>query len=263
MLGKNIMFYRLKKGISKKELAAAIGISPMAITYYEQNQRIPDLAMTRKLAAVLETNLVGLMSSYSETHQFQHGEYRKNSKLSNKYQDLICATVEDYFNRFLSVSNILGKDALRDAPLCHSIVPSMDAEADAEALRTILGFALEGPIPNLVGALENKGILVFLFDYENNQFSGMNGFVDNRPYVAINSTMTPERQRSTLVHEIAHIFFVIPKKEDSAWEKHMTAVSGAFLFPREDAYNEVGLKRTAVTSDMAMVAQDMAFLYKC
>lgn len=256
MLGKNITFYRLKKGISRKELAAAIGVSPMAVTYYEQDQRTPDLATTRKLAEALGTNLAGLMATNPETHQFQHGEYRKNSKLSRKNQKLICAAVEDYFNRFLSVSDILGKSALRDAPFCHSITPSMDAEKDAEALRRTLGFAQEGPIPNLVGALENKGILIFLFDFENDQFSGMNGLVDHRPYIVINSSMTPERQRSTLVHEIAHILFTIPEKDDAVWEKHMTAVSGAFLFPKEDAYSELGLKRNAVTSDMAMVARE-------
>ena len=256
MLGRNITFYRLKKGISKKELAAAIGISPMAITYYEQNQRTPDLATTRKLANALGTNLAGLMASSPETHQFQHGEYRKNSKLSKKNQEVICASIEDYFNRFLSVSDILGKGALRDAPLSHSITPTMDAEKDAEALRMTLGFSQEGPIPNLIGALENKGILVFLFHYGNDQFSGMNGLVDDRPYVVINSNMTAERQRSTLAHEIAHVFFTIPENDDSVWEKHMTAVSGAFLFPKDDAINELGIKRTAVTSDMAMVAKE-------
>lgn len=256
MLGRNITFYRLKKGISKKELAAAVGLSPMSITYYEQNQRTPDLSTTRKLANALGTNLAGLMASSPETHQFQHGEYRKNGKLSKKNQELICASVEDYFNRFLSVSDILGKGALRDAPQCHSITPTMEAEKDAGALRMILGFSQEGPIPNLIGALENKGILVYLFDYNNDQFSGMNGLVDDRPFVVINSNMTAERQRSTLVHEIAHVFFSIPENDDSVWEKHMTAVSGAFLFPKDDAFNELGLKRTAVTSDMAMVAKE-------
>ena len=83
MLGQNITYYRLKKGLSKKDLAAAIGISPMAITYYEQNQRTPDLATARKLANALGTNLATLLASSPDTHQFQHGEYRKNSKLSN------------------------------------------------------------------------------------------------------------------------------------------------------------------------------------
>ncbi len=256
MLGRNIFLYRLKKGLSKKELATATGIPLKDITRYEQNQRIPDLATTRKIANALGTNLAALMASVSDTHHFQHGEYRKNSNLTKKNQTLICASVEDYFNRFLSVSDILGQEVLRDAPLCHSIIPTMDPEKDAGKLREILGFSQEGPIPNLIDALENKGILIFQLNIENDRFSGMNGFVDSRPYIVINSNMTAERQRSTLVHEIAHLFFTIPEKDDSVWEKHMTAVSGAFLFPEDDAINELGTKRTDVTSDMAMVAKE-------
>ena len=38
---------------------------------------------------------------------------------------------------------------------------------------------------------------------------------------------------------------------------HQSAVSGElFLFPEEDAYNELGLRRKMVTSDMAMVAKE-------
>jgi Zn-dependent peptidase ImmA (M78 family)/transcriptional regulator with XRE-family HTH domain len=256
MLGKNITYYRLKQGMSKKELAQAIGVTAMTITHYEQNQRTPNLETSRKLAAALNTNLAGLMATPNGQHKYAHCEYRKQSRLSKTHQDYICASVEEYFDRFLTVSDILGAGALREAPLIHSLKPTLNAEEDARNLRAQLGFALEGPIPNLVGALENKGILVFLFKYDNDFFSGMNGLVDNRPYIIINKQMTPERQRSTLVHELGHIFFENPEKDDSSWEKYMTAVSGAFLFPKEDAYSELGLHRSMVTSDMAMVAKE-------
>lgn len=256
MLGKNITYYRLKQGMSKKELAQAIGVTPMTITHYEQNQRTPDIMTSRKLAAALNTNLAGLMATQNGQHQYAHREFRNQSRFSKTHQDYICASVEDYFDRFLTVSDILGAGALREVPSIHSLQPTMDAEEDARQLRMLLGFALEGPIPNLVGALENKGILVLQFEYENDLFSGMNGLVDERPYIIINKLMTPERQRSTLVHELGHVFFQEPEQDDSQWEKYMTAVSGAFLFPKEDAYNELGFHRSLVTSDMAMVAKE-------
>ena len=128
MLGKNITYYRLKKNFTKKQLAEMLGITPMSVTYYEQDKRTPDLAMTRKIAAALDTDLASLIANRSGAHQYQHCEYRKNSKLSKNRQDYICASVEDYFNRFLTVSEILGKGALRDAPHCHSIQPTMDVE---------------------------------------------------------------------------------------------------------------------------------------
>ena len=256
MIGKNIMYYRLKQGMTKKELAQAVGVTPMAISHYEQDQRTPDLTMSRKLAAALKTNLASLMAAHNGQHQYAHREFRKLSKFSKANQDYIRASVEDYFDRFLTVSDILGEGALHDVPPVHSLHPTMDVEQDAKSLRTLLGFAKEGPIPNLIGALENKGILIYQFDYDNDQFSEMNGMVDDRPYIILNSRMTPERQRSTLVHELAHVFFEEPEQDDNRWEKYMTAVSGAFLFPKKDAINELGVRRKAVTSDMAMVAKE-------
>ncbi|MCC8060955.1 MAG: helix-turn-helix domain-containing protein, partial [Clostridiales bacterium] len=35
MFHKNLKFYRLKKNMTKKELASLVGVSPMSITYYE------------------------------------------------------------------------------------------------------------------------------------------------------------------------------------------------------------------------------------
>jgi len=256
MIGKNITYYRLRQGLTKKDLAQAVGVTPMAITYYEQGQRTPDLAISRKIAAALNTNLAGLMASRNSQRQYTHCEFRKLSRLSQKQQEYIRASVEDYFDRFLSVSDILGAGALREAPKIHSLNPKMNAEKDAQALRAVLGFAEEGPIPNLIGALENKGILVFLFECDDERFSGMNGLVDGRPYIVINKNHSPERQRSTLAHELAHVFFVEPESDDSKWEKYMTAVSGAFLFPQEDAINELGVRRRLVTPDMAMVAKE-------
>jgi Zn-dependent peptidase ImmA (M78 family)/DNA-binding XRE family transcriptional regulator len=256
MISKNITYYRLKKGLTQKELSEAVGVTPMAISNYEKGLRMPDLTMSRKLADALDTNLAGLMAAGNEEHQFVHCEFRKMARFSKSNQEYVRSSVETYLGRFFMVTDRLGQAVLREAPMCHVLEPTLDAEKDAQQLREWLGFASEGPIPNLVGALENKGVLIYLFEYDNDQFSGMNGTVDGRPYIMVNSKMTAERQRSTLVHELAHVFFKVPEKEDAAWEKHMTAVSGAFLFPREDAFNELGVRRYAVSGDMVMVAEE-------
>lgn len=130
-----------------------------------------------------------------------------------------------------------------------------DVEHDAQALRKHLGFALSGPVKDLIGAMENKGILIYLCDIANDHFSGMNGTVDQRPYIILNRQMSAERQRSTLVHELVHIFFIANKAEKEI-ETHATAVSGAFLFPKEDAHRELGYRRTGVSPDFALIAKE-------
>ena len=155
----------------------------------------------------------------------------------------------------MTVVEILGGEVLPDAPACHCIPLSQNPERDATALRVHLGFAEDGPIEDLIGKLENKGILVYECDVDNDKFSGMNGLVNDRPFIVINPNMTAERNRSTIVHELAHLMFIWPESLiDKKVENLATAIGGAFLFPESDAKRELGIRRTAVTQDMTLVA---------
>ena len=94
-------------------------------------------------------------------------------------------------------------------------------------------------------------------DLKDRQFSGRNGLVDNRPYIVLNKSMTPERNRSTLAHELAHLMFYWPEDlAEKDAEKMATAISGAFLFPESDAVRELGLRRRYVSRDMENIARE-------
>lgn len=255
MFGKNLKYYRLKNRMTKKGLAAAVGITPMCITHYENGTRKPEFTTIKKLAEVLNVSILDFMAIRNGSHRYAHCEFRKNSKLNVADQEYICESVEEYFDRFFTVTEILGGEVLPSYPPYHSLEMTDDIEADAQALRKHLGFAPSGPVKDLIGAMENKGILIYLCEVDNDKFSGMNGTVDDRPYIILNSKMTAERQRSTLVHELVHIFF-IANKEDKELETHATAVSGAFLLPKEDAYRELGYRRTSVTPDFTLIAKE-------
>ena len=54
MFNKNLKYYRLKKQMTKKELASLIGVTPMAITYYENGKRKPDMNTIQALAKALD-----------------------------------------------------------------------------------------------------------------------------------------------------------------------------------------------------------------
>ena len=255
MFSKNLKFYRLRKQMSKKELAEKANVSAMAITNYEKGDRKPSMEILRALADVLEVRVSDFLAVRSESIRFVHGEFRKNSALSVSQQEFVRECVEEYFSRFMAVVEILGGDVLPDPPVCRAIPLLEDAEKNAAALRVHLGFAVDGPIEDLIGKLENKGVLVYECDINNSKFSGMNGFINDRPYIVLNCKMSPERNRSTIVHELAHLMFIWPEDmEDKEIEKMATAISGAFLFPKSDAIRELGLRRSAVTQDMVLVA---------
>lgn len=124
-------------------------------------------------------------------------------------------------------------------------------------MRRHLGIAEEGPVNDLITILENKGILIYVCDIESNKFSGMNGFVNDRPYIIVNGNMSPERNRSTIAHELAHLVFDWPDDmAEKDAEDTATAIAGAFLFPKADAIRELGIRRNRVTNDMTLVCRE-------
>lgn len=257
MVGKNIKYYRLLNGMTLLALAKELNITSMAISNYENGLRYPDVNTLRKMAGIFNIGIAKLVAPQNDSLLFSHGAFRKNTNLPITVQDLILESVEQYYNRFFCVINVLGINVLPDAPLCNQIELSDDIEVDAEAMRKWLDLSLHGPICNLVSIIENIGILIFKFNIENDKFSGVNGFVNKRPNIVINSKMNPERQRSTIAHELAHLCFDWPADMDyKDIEKRATAISGAFLFPKEDAVRELGVHRSAIENDMVIVAKE-------
>ena len=257
MFNKNLKYYRLKNNLSKATLASMVGVSAMAITNYENGNRRPDMPTIKKLAQALGVRVTDFLAVRNRNLSFAHGEFRKNSKLSQSQQEYIYESVEEYFSRFFEAVEFLGGEVLPDAPLLHSVPLSGNPNTDGLRLRQYLGVSQRGPVGNLIELLENDGILVFALDINNPGFNGMNGNVNGRPYIVVNKNMTPERIRTTIGHEIAHFAFQWPEDMDEKTaEKHATAVAGAFLFPEEDVIRELGIQRRSITSDMLMVCKE-------
>ncbi len=257
MFYKNLKYYRLKKNISKKELASLIGVTPMAVTYYESGERKPDMTTIKALAKALGVKAADFLGNRNEKLVFAHGEFRKGSKLAVGQQEYIREDVEEYMGRFYSAVDILGGEVLPEAPLAHGIILSGNPEEDAKKMREYLGVSVSGPVGNLIQLLENRGILVYALDMEDDAFSGMNGMVNERPYIIFNKHMNPERIRSTIAHEMAHFIFIWPDyMEEKEVEKTATAISGAFLFPEADAKRELGIRRTRISKDMTFICRE-------
>lgn len=257
MFSKNLKYYRLKNAMSRKELAELVHVSPMAISNYESGKRKPDMDLMKEMAKALGVRVSDFLAIRNDRLVFCHKEFRKNTSLTVAQQEFVRESVEEYFNRFMTVVELLGGDVLPDAPPSNVLQITDDIEHNAQLLRKHLHLSVDGPIGNLTEILENKGILIYVCDIDNDRFSGMNGFVNGRPYIVVNKNMSPERNRSTIIHELSHLMFQWPGDlEDSKAEELATAISGAFLFPKFDAIRELGIHRTAISKDMLLVAQE-------
>lgn len=254
MFSKNLKYYRLKRNMTKRALADACGVSPMAISNYEKGIRNPDIETINKLAEALDVKIADFLAVRNASVSFEHKGFRKHSALSQSMQEYIREAVEEYFNRFFNAVECVGGDPLPEPIRCCSLKPSGNYADDARALRTELGFPADGPIKGLKNVLENKGIYILELEVRNNKFSGMNGTVNGYPYIVVNKKMTEERIRSTIAHELVHIMFALAADTDE--EDFAAKIGGAFLISRTDLERELGLKRKAVTNDFILVCKE-------
>ena len=257
MFEKNLKYYRLQKNMSMKDLATAVGVTSMAISNYESGKRKPEIEIINKMAEVLGIKVVDFLNRRNSGLNYQHFEFRKNSTLTKGQQEYVRESVEEYFSRFFDAVEFLGGNPLPDPPECHVIKLTDDYCTDAINLRRHMGFSETGPVDEIIGILENKGILVVEIEIESDKFSGINGLVNEYPYIAINKGINPERKRTTIIHELAHLMFKWDDEDDEkANEKRATAIAGAFLITNKDLYRELGQKKTALTKDMILVCEE-------
>ena len=74
MFSKNLKFYRLRKQMSKKELANKAKVTSMAITNYEKGDRKPSMEILQALAAALGVHVSDFLAVRNEDIIFAHGE---------------------------------------------------------------------------------------------------------------------------------------------------------------------------------------------
>ena len=257
MFEKNLKYYRLQKNMSMKDLATAVGVTAMAISNYESGKRKPEIEIINKLADVLGVKVADFLNRRNNKLKYEHFEFRKNSSLTIGQQEFVKESVEEYFSRFFDAVEYLGGSPLPDPPGCHVLDLTDDYCTDAINLRKQMGFSESGPVDEIIGILENKGILVVEIEIDNDRFSGINGLVNEYPYIAINKRINPERKRTTIIHELAHLMFNWDtESDDRANEKRATAIAGAFLITNNDLYRELGQKKTALTKDMTLVCEE-------
>ena len=230
MFNKNLRYYRLKNNMTKEELGDMVNVSSMDISHYENGDIRPNMNIIKKLASALNIKVIDFLKERNDNLIFVHGEFPNNSKVPKNEQEYIRESVEEYLNRFFTVVEILGGEILPDAPECHKLELSGDVENDALAMSKYIGIAEFESVSNLVEILENKGILVHFLDIDNDDFCGINGLVNGRPYIAINANMSPERIRSTIVNEMTHFIFIWDENiEVDIVEKTVKAIGDAFL----------------------------------
>ena len=253
MVGRNIRYYRQLKKMSQEALAQAVGVGKMAISNYESGKRSPDYSTSRKLANALGVTLGMLLAQADTGIAIQHGAFRKQSALTEPQQKIILGKADRYLERLFEVVSFVGDSVLPEAPVYERVFAS-DCESAGQYLRRILGLAPDGPVGNITDILENHGFIICPVAFEERGFSGNSGTVNGRPYIAVNVSMPGERQRFTLIHELAHLVFLL--KDEHSEERMVDEIAGAFLLPQGDILRELGPRRSDIRGDLRYIQRE-------
>ena len=253
MIGKNLKYYRQIAGLSQDKLAGIVGLSKMTISNYENNKRDADSDTVIKLADALNIKASALLINPTGSARITHAEFRKKSGMSLSSIDMVYEKVDRYLGRFHTILRVLGDAVLPTVPAIDKL-PFTDIDESASRMREYLSLSPTGPVGNIIDTLENCGIIVCQIDIEDDHFSGINGTLNGRPYIAVNKSMTLERQRFTLIHELTHILFAFPANINE--EKTVDGITGAFLFPKDDVIRELGYYRTNVRGELSALQRE-------
>lgn len=106
MIGDTIRRLRTEKGLTQRELAKLLGISPSTIGMYEQNRREPDLTSIENMSKLFDVTadyLLGISDIKNnplKTKQVGDGLNTENQEELKKYADLLMLrqTSEIYVN---------------------------------------------------------------------------------------------------------------------------------------------------------------------
>lgn len=253
MIGKNLKYFRLSAGLSQEELAKKVGITKMAISNYENDKRDVDSKILIKLADALNTKATYLLVNDNYPLEITYGHFRKKKTVTESQQEFVKETIKRKIGAMNEIISILGDNVLPINDVSKK-TKFDNAEKAAKQIRNYLSLPESGPVGNITDIIENKGIVVCELDIQEDWFSGINGTFNGRPYVAINKSMPAERQRFTLIHELAHILFDFKKEVNE--EKIVDQIAGSFFFPKEDVLRELGTYRTDIRFDLRCLQRE-------
>jgi Zn-dependent peptidase ImmA (M78 family)/transcriptional regulator with XRE-family HTH domain len=260
--GSRLRTARKMAGMSLEDLSGKMGgaVTRQAISKYEKGRMMPSPGVLSRLTQTLpfqpyvepievECYRIAEMAQPDlnppSSPLLQRGEdmaatapelaqvrFREREKLPAKTAVALRLRVEDYIKRCLEIESALGIRHPFENPLAGCAIRTV---ADVEAAATDVRRAWDlgsGPVANLLGLLEEKGIRVFeLRGIEG--FEGLSGNYGTVPFVTVNRDVPDDRLRFTAAHELGHLLCGFPEREGA--ESLCHAFAGAFLLPREAA----------------------------
>jgi Zn-dependent peptidase ImmA (M78 family)/DNA-binding XRE family transcriptional regulator len=239
---KMIILARESREYSQKELADALNVTQGTISKIENGEPVSK-EIIDKVVSIL---------NYPKDFFFESADmfppgvnfYRKHKTLPKRDLHRIAAQVD--------IQRIHIQKLLRSADITSKNIIELDKEqyeTPEEAARLIReNWQIpQGSIDDLVFHIERAGIIVVYRDFGSYKFSAVSKYTEEMHYIIfVNKSMSPDRIRFTLAHELGHIVMHTISSPEN--EEEANDFASEFLMPKRDIIQnlaELNLKKLA------------------
>ena len=227
--GARLSLARRRRGLTKKGLAEAVGVTPHTILRYESGVMIPSNDVVAKLAKALDFPEGFFSSKEVDEIDSDAASFRSMAAMTARERDAALAAGElaFIFSDWVDCQFDLPSPNLLD-------LSGASPEVAARSLRQEWGLG-ERPIKNIVHLLEAKGVRVFALAENTRTVDAFSLWRDEQPFVFLNVMKTAERSRFDAAHELGHLVLHKhggPKGRTAEHEANRFASS--FLLPSAD-----------------------------
>ncbi|MEG1767206.1 MAG: XRE family transcriptional regulator [Comamonas sp.] len=230
---KQITFARVRRRLTKAQLAKELGVTSRSLQNYETGASAPDLELLTHIAKLLKFPQQFFFIDEDMPEIKEHAvSFRKLSKMTDAMKACAFAAGAIAFkvNQWIEDRFSLPQADLPD-------LSDLGPEEAAATLRMTWGLG-NAPIPNMVHLLESKGIRVFSLAEETREVDAFCTWYEGKPFIFLNTIKSAERSRFDAAHELGHLVrdtytMQHGQAHGSEMERQADAFASAFLMPKE------------------------------
>lgn len=227
---------RMRRQLSKKDLATAISVTPVTITRLEHGLNEPENHTIDEIVKKLKFPREFFYGDDIDPISKEAASFRSLTSMKARQRDatISAGQIAYLLSDWASQNFNLPDTDLLD--LSYEPNPS----AAARSLRQYWGLG-EVPIKNMIKLLESNGVRIFSLSENNKNVDAFSCWRGDMPYVFLNTFKTAEHSRFDSAHELGHLVLHRhggPHQSRDA-EREANEFASSFLMPRADVIARV------------------------
>jgi Zn-dependent peptidase ImmA (M78 family)/DNA-binding XRE family transcriptional regulator len=227
---------RKLRGLTLAELGRMTDLSPQTINRWENDHQEPTPECLERLAEALQLPVEFFLQPELEPIPVEAVSFRAMTKTPAYRREAVLAAggIAREIATWISARYRLPAP---DVPSLNLPPEASLHDIETIALRVRSMWDLDQrPIPNMVHLLEARGVRVFSLVQEVRDVDAFSLYIENGPFIFIDTGKTAERQRFDAAHELGHLVMHQGRERVQSREAERQAdrFAAAFLMPRAD-----------------------------